>query len=38
MRLWTGTILDFQAVKNVNVNVETGTWQYTIAGFLIAGI
>jgi hypothetical protein len=30
--------VDFQAVKNVNINVETGEWQDTSPGFLITGI
>jgi len=38
LRLWTDTSADFQAVKNFDINVETGTWQDTSPGFLIAGI
>jgi hypothetical protein len=33
MRLWTSTSADFQAVKNVNINVETGVWNDTSPGF-----
>ena len=28
----------FRAVKNFDIHVETGTWQDTSPGFLIAGI